>query len=344
MCPSPDPKEDQMAWLRLLEEMRKAVDRLSPVPMDPPAWGRGPAAGGHEQAPTEDPLTSLLASWAQRSAPSPPLTPPDQELADLIGHPSVVLITGHRNSGKTGLANRLLQLLQVRAAPWVVGLPPKAARLLPEGFGLADDPWEVPKNSVVYIPEAYRLFGARSTQSQQGRLVTDLVNLSRHRRHTLIFDAQNPAHVDRNIVSEVDIVLVKQPGPFHEGFDRPQLSDVMDAASAAFAPLSGVRLKQAVWVVAPMRGISGRLMMNLLPTFWGDALSRIFADARPPGLSTGTSAVGSQRRALRPGRRHSPQELARRAKELRAAGYSYGQIATVLGFSRTHAWRLVNKR
>ena len=344
MCPSPEPKEDQSEWLRLLEEMGKSVDRLSsPVPMDSPAWGTGPAAGGRAQAPAEDPLTAALSSLLRPSAPVPPPAPADQEIANLIGHPSVVLITGHRDSGKSGLAMRLLEHLQWQAAPWIVGLPQKATRLLPEGFGLADDPWAVPKNSVVYLPEAYHLFGARTTQSLLGRQVTDLVNLSRHRRQTLIFDAQNPAHVDRNIVSEVDVVLAKRPGPFNERFDRPQLRDVHDAARAAFAQLTGLRLKQAVWVVAPMRGISGRLMMNLLPTFWKDALSRIFADARPPSLSTGARAVGTRGRVPRPGRRHSPQELARRAKELRAAGYSYGQIGTVLGISRTHAWRLVNE-
>jgi len=34
--------------------------------------------------------------------------------------------------------------------------------------------------------------------------VADLVNLSRHRKHTLIFDVQNAAQLDRNIVSEAD--------------------------------------------------------------------------------------------------------------------------------------------
>ena len=274
---------------------------------------------------------------------SPPPPPLDQELADLISHPSVVLITGHRDSGKTALAIRLLELLQAQAAPWIVGLPAKAARLLPEGFGLTDDPWEVPNNAVLYVPEAYRLFGARSSQSQQGRQVSDLVNLSRHRRQTLIFDVQNAAHVDRAIVSEVDVVLAKQPGPFHEGFERRQLSGVQDAARAAFAQLTGLRLKQAIWVVAPNRGIAGHLRMNLLPSCWRDALSRAFANARPPSASGGSSAAGTRRSALRVGKRTSPPELARRAKELRAAEYTFGQIAKALGISRTHANRLAKK-
>ena len=70
----------------------------------------------------------------------------------------------------------------------------------------------MPPNAIIYIPESYLLFHARATQSAQGRAVGELVNLSRHRRHTIIFDVQNPAHLDRNINSEADVVLVNEPG------------------------------------------------------------------------------------------------------------------------------------
>ena len=86
-----------------------------------------------------------------------------------------------------------------------------ARRLLPDWYGLADDPSAIPSKAVIYIPESYCMFHARASQTAQGRMIGDLVNLSRHRRHILIFDVQNPAHLDRNIVSEVDVVLVKQP-------------------------------------------------------------------------------------------------------------------------------------
>ncbi len=90
--------------------------------------------------------------------------------------------------------------------PYAVGLPGKASGLLPEWYGLAQDFHTVPNNAVIYVPESYRFFHARDTQSAQGRAVADLVNLSRHRKHTLIFDVQNAAQLDRNIVSEADLV------------------------------------------------------------------------------------------------------------------------------------------
>ena len=97
------------------------------------------------------------------------------------------------------------------------GVPPYSDGGLPASLAIHDPP-----NAIIYIPESYRLFHSRSTQRAQGRAIGELVNLSRHRRHTLIFDVQNPAHLDRNIVSEADVVLVKEPGPLQQGFERSQ--------------------------------------------------------------------------------------------------------------------------
>jgi energy-coupling factor transporter ATP-binding protein EcfA2 len=260
-------------------------------------------------------------------------------LAEIIDHPSVVLVCGHRGGGKTALVLRLQELLRPRAAPHALGMPQGVERLLPDWYGLAGDISDVPPNSVVYVPEAYRLFHARSSHAAQGRIVADLVNISRHRRHTLIFDVQNPAHLDRNIVSEVDVVLVKEPGPFQGGFERSQLRDVLDTARAAFAGINPVRKKRAVCVFAPRRGMHGLILENDLPSFWSEGLSRAF------GKSGQLSAIdGSDNAPTRKGRRASNEALASQAKARRAAGYSYGEIGKMLGVSKTQAYRLVNEQ
>ncbi|MFH1140561.1 MAG: hypothetical protein V1724_02575 [Chloroflexota bacterium] len=234
-----------------------------------------------------------------------------------------------------------------RAPAYGVGLPAKARLLLPDWYGLVDDPFDVPPNAAIYIPESYRLFHARSLQSQHGRTIGDLVNLSRHRRHALIFDVQNPAHLDRNILSEADVILIKMTGPFTEGFERPQLRPIMDAARQAFGLLSPPRQKRMVWVVAPNSGIPGRLMENVLPAFWSDGISRMFAQARPPQKhvdADGETRVGQRRSAgTRLGVKVPARDKRARAKQLREAGYSFGDIGKVLGGSRSQAFRLARK-
>ena len=175
-----------------------------------------------------------------------------------------------------------------------------------------------------------------------------LGNLPRQRQHTLFFDVQNAAQLDRNIISEVDLVLVKEPGPFQVGFARPQYKGVMDQARVAFGALGKGRKKQSVWVVAPKDGIAGQLMQNQLPTRWSDSLSRIFSDAS-------VSVSGDQRKGtnhvtgkdggtggLRPGKR-TPVEVKReKAKQMQASGFSYREIANVLGCCHSYAHKLVN--
>ena len=278
--------------------------------------------------------------------------PSDTPLARLISHPSVILIIGHRGSGKSALACRVQELKRDIAPCYAVGVPERGIKLLPDWYGYAEDAREIPPNAIIYIPESYRLFHARSTQSFQGRAIGDLVNLSRHRRHTLIFDVQNPAHLDRNIISEADIVLVKEPGPLTQGFERPQLRPLMDSARAAFAGVGPLRRKRAVWVYAPMQGEQGRLMENLLPTFWTAGISRIFAQAtfryssvRPAkegGLPEPSDRAASKPRG-RKGVKTSGKERREKAKRLRLQGHSFTEIGRVLGVGKSQAFRLVKR-
>ena len=282
------------------------------------------------------------STWWSLLDDGEPAEPPDADLPPLISHPCVVLILGHRGSGKTALACRLQELLRDVAPPYGVGLPPMASRLLPEWYGLSDNFTDIPANAIIYVPESYRLFHARSTQTAQGRAIGELVNLSRHRRHTLIFDVQNPAHLDRNIISETDVVMLKEPGPLSAGFERPQLRTLMNASRAAFASVGAFRRKRVVWVVAPREGITGQLMENILPTFWTSSLSRIFGEA----LAGTTDMVpGRQQRrtaATRRGQRTSFESRGKKAKRFRALGHSYNEIAKILGVGKSQAYRLVN--
>lgn len=271
-------------------------------------------------------------------------TPPiDDALARIFDHPNVILNLGARGSGKSALAVRIQELQRHIAAPYAVGLPPRASKLLPDWYGLAGDFSTIPNNSIIYIPESYRMFHSRRSQSAQGLAIGEIVNLSRHRRHSLIFDVQNPAHLDRNILSEVDIVLIKEPGPFQLGFERPQFRSSMDAARAAFSGLPKQRRKKAVWVVAPGADINGRLMENLLPTFWTDALSRIFGDTPIGHVGASNRDTQSPRTTgSRKGYRTSVSDRRETAKNMRAAGHSYREIGKSLGCSASTAFRLVN--
>lgn len=300
--------------------------------------------------PTYEWINEILAEvfpdlFGMPKNPVPIYTLPiDDPLARIVEHPTIMLTLGARGAGKSALSVRIQELLRHKAAPYAVGLPSKASKLLPDWYGLADDFSTIPNNSIIYVPESYRLFHSRSTQSARGRAIGEIVNLSRHRKHTIIFDVQNAAHLDRNILSEVDLVLIKEPGAFQRGFERSQFRSSMDAARAAFFGLAKHRRKRSVWVIAPGADIGGLLLENLLPTFWTDALSRIFADVSIGHLEAGTGdALGPDRATSRRGQRTSVDTRRETAKKMRKAGHSFREIGKTLGCSASTVFRMVNE-
>ena len=116
----------------------------------------------------------------------------------------------------------------------------------------------------------------------------------------------------------------------------------------SFADTAGLTTVQmsaeAPWSArAPAAGIDGKLMENALPSFWSDALSRAFADTRPGTASGSSDKPDPGAGVIRRAELVTPADVRLRAKQLRAAGYSYGEIAKMLGVSKTQAYRLANE-
>lgn len=269
------------------------------------------------------------------------LFPPDRNIGRICQHPFICLVCGHRNSGKTALVIRVQEILRYEADPYAVGLPDEALKLLPSWYGVVQSVEELPENCTAYIPEAYRSFHARGRGASQAQLVSDLVNLSRHRNQTLIFDVQNASQLDRNIVSEADLLLIKEPSPLGEGFERPQLRKYIDEARGLFSAMNKPHRKRAVYAVAPNEEVQGKIIENRLPTFWSKPLSTIFGATRP-GAGRPTLAEPVIRKPR--GRRTAAAVAERRtmAKSMHLNGFSYGEIAAAIGVSKTQASRYCN--
>ncbi len=269
------------------------------------------------------------------------LFPPDRAMTEICPHPFVSVISGHRNSGKSALAIRLQELLRLKTDPYAVGLPDQALKLLPNWYGVVQTVEELPEGCIAYVPEAYRFFHARGRGSSQAQLVSDLINLSRHRNQSLVFDVQNTSQLDRNILSEIDLLLIKEPAPLGEGFERPQFKRYLDEARGLFSAMNRSHRKRAVYVVAPNEGISGKILENRLPSFWSKRLSRIFGTSQP---SAGQRTVLTSIPRRIAGRRTQAavNERKKRARSMRRAGFSYGEIASALGVSKSQAFRYCN--
>ena len=329
-----------MALNKLLEylEKTKATGGATalPPPQAPPSTSTG-ASPVLEAAIKQAMADIELRSWFKPAAKGPLWTPsPDAIWLDLVRHPSVVLIIGKRGSGKSAFGYRLLELQRDRAAPYVVGLPSQAQKLLPEWIGFADRLEDVPPGAVVLFDEAYTRYNARESMTADGRGIGTAVNLSRQRVQTLIFIVQEARQLDVNVISQADVIAIKALSEISQEFERKELRRFTDRARAAFSTVKG-NSQSWTWVHSEAADFQG-MVMNRLASFWRPALSHAFS-----------GAVGSQRASGRPityrqGERTPKAGLESRARAMHNAGHSYGQIAKILGVSKSTVYELVNGR
>ena len=264
-------------------------------------------------------LISVPSATSLSHSLAAPDLEPDARWRTIIVHPSVVLVLGKRGSGKSALGYRLLELFRHVAKPHVVGVPSAAGSLLPDWIGIAPDLETVPPKSIVLVDEAYLHYHARGSMARESMAMSQAVNLSRQKEQTFIFVSQEARQVDRNISSSACVVVFKDLGMLQLEFDRREFNKLAEQARRAFAALMGDKRRHG-FVYAPDSDFLG-MMQSAVPSFWKPSLSRLFAAKATPA-------------APRTPNRMTPQEKAEKAKEMRASGASYKEIAEALGVVR----------
>ena len=240
---------------------------------------------------------------------------------NVLKHPCVILILGSRGSGKSALGYKLLEYLRYMATPYVVALPRKARRFVPEWIGVVPSLEDAPPKSIVLIDESYNLFHSRASASERARVLSNLINLSRQREQTLIFVTQEARQIDKNIASSADIIIFKNPGIFQPEFERKELRKIAEEASRMFAVINTKDKNKWAYVYAPGSDFVG-MIENSLPSFWTQTLSKAFADKVP------VDEMIIPKNLTR-------EEKIKRAKEMHRQGLSLGQIAEILGVSKS---------
>ncbi|MFH1031888.1 MAG: ATP-binding protein [Chloroflexota bacterium] len=239
---------------------------------------------------------------------------------NVIKHPSVIAIIGSRGSGKSALGYKLLEYLRWTAKAYVVGIPEKSRKLLPDGIGSVPLLEDVPPDSVALVDEAYMMLHSRSSASQFAREISKLINLSRQRGLTLIFVTQEARQLDKNVASSANLIIIKNPGILQLEFERPQFRKILAEAQKMFATIDKDKTKWA-YVYAPESNFTG-MMPNSLPSFWTPGLSKAYADAHL------ISEVKQPKKMTK-------EEKIKMAKELHVQRFTLGEIHVILGVSKS---------
>ena len=197
-------------------------------------------------------------------------------------------------------------------------------------MGTADSIDEVPEGAVVLIDESYLQHHARASMAEAGRNIGNLINLSRQRNQTLLFIGQAGRQLDINIISQADVIAIKELSELSREFERPQLRRLTDNARLAFALISGDKRKMT-WVYSQTANHEG-LVKNESPSFWTSNLGHAYAQE-----------TRSSNQSPRLGKRLTREETKTVVKRMHEAEFSYDYIANSLGISKTQAWNLVNE-
>ncbi len=270
----------------------------------------------------------------QRS--TPPRARPDTAYSrvflwlKILSRYPVILILGAKGIGKSCLAFWLLEIMRYRGPCYVYRLPEKGKRLIPPWLGILQEIDDAPAGSTVLVDEAYLSFFSRDSQSRANKEITSIVNLSRQKKLTLIFVAHESRHLEKNILSGIDTLILKKPAPLQIALDRSFLKPYLLKVQKAFEGKNEAAYKSLSYVCFSPSGFEGTLE-NGKATFWSEELSHVFAS-------------GQQGRIEKPAKELSREEKKKRAQKLHDFyHHSYGEISKELGAAKTTVYRWVNE-
>lgn len=201
-----------------------------------------------------------------------PLTSWDKALPN----PGVIIVLGHRGTGKSALGFWLLEKLHNRKKlkAVVVGMPRSKRKLVPAWVSHTEDINRLPEKAVVLLDEAALRFSARRSQTDTNLAVSGLVALSRQRKQVIILVCHTARMLDVELVFDSDLVVYKLPSVAHVKFERKETAEYTLKAREALLKVKNP--KAWAYVIDFHQGREG-LLRNRLAHFWSDSLSNVWA-------------------------------------------------------------------
>lgn len=205
----------------------------------------------------------------------------DEDWEQVLEPPKSILIIGHRGMGKSCLGWALLEYYAVKhkMKAYLVNayapkqIPPNKLSVIPNWVSVVNSPADIPSNSVILYDEAYAKYHARKTMGSETPVMDALLELSRQKRHCLIWITQQSSKIDVNIVYSIDVLIVKNTNELRVRAERDIIKEISKKALKAF---SKVKNKKEYAYVHDFSQNQGFLKKNGMPSFWSEELSRLY--------------------------------------------------------------------
>jgi len=198
-----------------------------------------------------------------------------QTLAKYIPKNGIILILGHRGSGKSVLAYSILEhlYLNIPDKTLLVYNPPKPD-IFPKFIKPIYD-MDFPENSAILIDEAYIELSSRSSMNKKNKTIDMLNGLARQKDLLIIYITQDSTRVDINIIRSADILMVKRLSKRQVDFERKEIRKWLSNIKLALDAVDDY--KKAVYIDCDTEQYqySGVITNCItLPSFWSEELSK----------------------------------------------------------------------
>lgn len=195
---------------------------------------------------------------------------------DLIKHPSVVLITGRRRSGKSCLGYYLLEkFYKERNIPcFVVSLPKEKHHLLPDFIKPIDTVENLPEDCIALIDEGSLSHHAHLWRQKETVVMDRIISVSGQKKQTFIFITHTMRKLAVGLVLEIDLLLCKKPSLLHSKLERSEVRKLIEEVSTEFRKLPKDEVKKNTYIISEdYKGF----IRNSMPSFFTQELSEAFA-------------------------------------------------------------------
>jgi len=201
----------------------------------------------------------------------------DRNLIKTIESGQVILITGKRGSGKSGLLYSILENSQ-KENSYIVGIAKEYHHLLPDTIKplpiSIDTLNNLPSHATIGIDEGGNLFPSRESFKPMNKLISKLLMNARKSDQFLVFATHTMRAFDVSVVLNCDALLFKEPSLLHSKLERAEILKIVQEAKRAFDNiLPSERVKHAYLVSQDYEG----MLEVELPSFWTEELSHAVA-------------------------------------------------------------------
>lgn len=196
-----------------------------------------------------------------------------EDIIEILGIPSVSLITGKRGSGKSCLGHLILELAYKRGlTPNILGLPEGKWHLLPEFIVPIKELDEVTDDSAVFMDESYMYLFSREAYGDFNKAMAKFLGVSRQKNILLLFATHLTRKLDVSCIYDADNIIFRQPSFLHIEFEREEIREYIRMANTFFKEVDNP-VRYAFIVTS--KGIT-KIEVDL-PTYWNEELSRAFS-------------------------------------------------------------------